>query len=85
MEIEFTTHFLKKAKRLSFGEQKKLSQRVEILKKSPFDPRLKTHMLSGNLKGQFSFSLDHSKRVVFVLNQEVVIFIDVGSHDDVYR
>ena len=86
MDIELSSNFLKKTKKLSKEEKILLSGRVEIFRKNVNDSRLKTHPLTGKLKGLLSFSLNYSKRVVFVyLEKGKVLFIDVGSHNEVYK
>ncbi len=81
-----SSNFLKKAKRLSKEEKVLLSDRIEIFRDNVNDSRLKIHPLTGKLKGLLSFSLNYSKRVTFVyLEKEKVLFIDVGSHDQVYK
>ena len=81
-----SSNFLKKAKRLSKEEKILLSDRIEIFRDNVNDSRLKIHPLTGKLKGLLSFSLNYSKRVTFVyLEKEKVLFIDVGSHDQVYK
>lgn len=86
MDVELSSNFLKRAKKLSKEEKLLLSDRVEIFRKNTRDPRLRTHPLTGKLKGLLSFSLNYSKRVVFVyLGKERTLLIDVGSHDEVYK
>ncbi|PIP85515.1 type II toxin-antitoxin system mRNA interferase toxin, RelE/StbE family [Candidatus Collierbacteria bacterium CG10_big_fil_rev_8_21_14_0_10_43_36] len=85
MEIEYPKRFLKAVRNLPLSEQLLLSQKIEIFKNNPQDPKLKTHQLTGKLKHIHSFSLTHSKRVLFVINDSKYIFIAVGSHDQVYR
>ena len=52
---------------------------------NPFDPRLKTHKLTGGLEGRWAFSVAYDCRVVFrFLSDDTVLLIDIGSHDDVY-
>ena len=85
IEISYSSHFLRKVRKLSSADQKKLSQKIEISKKNPSDVRLRTHALSGRLKNYFAFSLDHSQRVIFIKPKpHVVLYIDVGTHDEVY-
>ena len=73
-------------RKLPFEERKRLSKRIEWLKKDPFDPRLRTHVLTGKLKGYFAFSLSYSKRVTFVwIDKKSILFVDIGSHEEVYR
>lgn len=86
MRIEYSTRFLKRAQKLTSANTKKLSQKIEWFKRNPFDKRLKSHALGGKLKGHFAFSLDYAKRVVFLwINKKTVLFINVGSHNEVYR
>jgi mRNA-degrading endonuclease YafQ of YafQ-DinJ toxin-antitoxin module len=51
----------------------------------PFDPTLKTHKLSGKLKDLWSFSVGYDERVLFYFTEdEKAVFVDMGSHDEVY-
>lgn len=85
MEIGVTSHFAKRAKRLSLKERRLLDLKTEIFCTNFQDPRLKTHRLKGRLKEYLAFSLTHSKRVKFIfLEENKALFIDVGSHDEVY-
>lgn len=52
---------------------------------NPYDSSLKTHKLSGRLQGFWSFSVDYDERVLFYFTEdEKAIFVDIGSHDEVY-
>ncbi len=86
MEIELSSNFLRKAKKLPRKERMLLSQKVDIFRSNPSDPRLKTHPLTGKLKGLLSFSLNYSKRITFLyIEPNKVLFFDIGPHDEVYR
>ena len=65
--------------------KKKFWNNVELFAKSPFSPRLRTHKLTGKLDGLWAFSVDFDCRVVFqFLDENEVLFIDIGGHDEVY-
>ena len=86
MEIDLSSHFVKRARRLSAKEKKELSVRTDLFRENPNDPRLKTHSLTGKLKSFLSFSINRKKRVKFMwIDKKVALFIDVGPHDEVYR
>ena len=86
MEINLSSHFLKRAKRLSAKDKKELSVRTDLFRENPNDPGLKTHALSGKLKSFLSFSINRKKRVKFMwVDKKIALFIDVGPHDEVYR
>lgn len=54
------------------------------------DPRLKTHHLSGRLAGLHACSVAYDCRIVFSKQKdrktgaEVVLLINIGSHEEVY-
>ena len=48
------------------------------------DGTSRTHQLHGPLKGLHSSSISQQYRIVFAFEQDAVIFIDIGSHDEVY-
>ena len=53
----------------------------------PFDPSLKTHTLSGVMKGLWSFRITYEQRLVFDFVDESrtrVLLIDIGAHEEVY-
>ncbi|MFZ5630172.1 MAG: type II toxin-antitoxin system YafQ family toxin [Spirochaetota bacterium] len=57
----------------------------DIFEQNPYDSALRTHRLSGPLEGKYAFSVDHDCRVVFhFINENHVVFLDIGSHDQVY-
>lgn len=86
MKVGASSRFLKKAKRLSKPEQDELDKRIAWFQKDHKDQRLKTHALTGNLKGNFSFSITRGKRIVFiVIDKNKALFVDIGPHEDVYR
>lgn len=60
-------------------------ERVAIFQNNPFDPQLRTHQLSGQLKGLWSFSVEYDVRVIFSFTEpKSALFIDIGTHEDVY-
>ena len=67
------------------GLEEKFWRRVEIFTGNPFDPRLRTHKLSGKLQELWSFTVEYDVRVIFYfLPQNRVMFEDIGTHDEVY-
>ncbi len=65
--------------------QEKFWQKLEYFIQEPFDPRLKTHKLTGQLKDLWSFSVEFDVRVIFYFVDEFnAVLMDIGSHDEVY-
>ena len=59
---------------------------MEILEIDPFHPSLRLHKLQGKLKEYYSVSINMNYRVVidFIIEDEKIIPIDIGTHDEVY-
>jgi addiction module RelE/StbE family toxin len=58
---------------------------IALFQEDPFHSSLKTHKLTGKLKGLWAFAVSYDCRVVFsFLNQNEVLLIDIGTHDEVY-
>jgi len=65
--------------------KKRFWDTVELFSKTPFNPRLRTHKLTGKLEGLWAFSVAFDYRVVFkLLDKDEVLLIDIGGHDEVY-
>lgn len=66
---------------------KRFRESLGIFVQDPFDPRLRTHKLTGKLHGYWAFSVEHDCRILFMFvkgKKNSVLLIDVGSHDEVY-
>ena len=89
MEVSFNSSFKKSfKKRLKGSEAESLFwQSLEIFINDPFEQQLKTHKLSGKLKGLWSFSVGYNTRIIFYFTKDKpskAVFVDVGNHDEVY-
>jgi mRNA-degrading endonuclease YafQ of YafQ-DinJ toxin-antitoxin module len=88
IEIVPTSAFRKAFKRKVRGNkalETRFRTRIAVFQENPFDPRLKTHRLSGQLQGLWSFSVDYDVRVVFsFIEPNRALFVDIGSHEEVY-
>ena len=81
VEIVLTPHFRRSAKRLHLSLHAAVEERVAIFQRDPFDAQLKTHKLTGRLKGFWSFSVDHRLRVIFeFIGKKRVVFHVIGDH-----
>jgi addiction module RelE/StbE family toxin len=63
----------------------KFHERLDLFCKDPFDSKLKTHKLSGNLKDLWAISITYDCRLIFSFcSDDTVLLIDIGGHDEVY-
>ena len=87
-QVAFSASFQRAFKKRIAGRkdlEQKFWRRVEIFTANPHDPRLRTHKLSGELREQWSFTIEYDVRVVFsFLPNSRAVFEDIGSHDEVY-
>jgi len=75
----------KKIFTLNIELKKSFWEAISIFSQNPFDHKLRTHKLTGKLKGLWSFSVSYDCRVIFrFINDHDVLLIDIGSHDEVY-
>ncbi len=61
-----------------------IKERFEILEQNPGDPRLKTHKLTGKLKGFLAASVTFEYRIVFRVGKDTIFLFAIGSHEEVY-
>jgi mRNA interferase YafQ len=70
--------------------KKAIQKAILQLEEEAFSPILKSHKLSGALVGLFACSCGYDCRIIFsiekdkIKKEEVVLLIDIGSHEDVY-
>jgi len=88
VEVSFSSSFRRAFKKRIKGNldlEARFWQKVEQFTIDPFDQSLKTHKLSGKLKELWSFSVEYDERVLFYFTEDGnAVFIDIGSHDEVY-
>ena len=62
---------------------------LDTLTIDPFEPSLKTHKLRGALEGLWACWVEYDCRIIFaieadVTGEDLIVLIDIGSHDEVY-
>ena len=90
--LQSTTRFERTLKRYVSGNAQRkrcVEETFRRMEANLFDPRLKTHPLSGTLDGYHACSCGYDCRVVFELQAgvkgiEKIVLIAVGTHEDVY-
>ena len=89
IKITFSSSFKKAFKKKiknNKRREKKFLKAIEKFINNPFSPQLRTHKLTGILKDLWSFRIDYEIRIIFYFdeNREGAVFIDIGSHDEIY-
>lgn len=81
IRILFSPNFLKRSKKIPVSVKRKAAEKEFLFRSNMFDPSLKTHKLTGKLKGYCSFSVSYEYRIVFrFISDREVLFVDIGTH-----
>lgn len=88
MKIRFHRQFKKSYKKRIASNPKlaaRFKERLTLFIQNPTHPELQTHNLSGDKIHLRAFSVTGDIRVVYHQEEEdVVLFLDVGTHNQVY-
>ena len=88
-ELIFTESYTRRAKKFIRKHPELISQyekTLRLLEADPSHPSLRLHKLNGALEGLHSVSINISYRIslYFIIEKDVIVPVDIGSHDDVY-
>ncbi len=82
MRIDYSPEFSRLFKKLPRDIQEEALKKEKIFRQNPFFPSLKTHKLSGNLKGRWAFSVSYTHRIIFSFPEDQYVrFHSIGDHD----
>ena len=92
-ELVLTAKFRRAYKKF-VGRDRRLQRAIDsaliAMSDDLYAPALGTHKLSGELYGLWACSCGYDCRIVFAIelnpntNAEVILLLDLGTHDDVY-
>ena len=80
----------KRRTRKDAGLKERVLTVIKQLTVDPFDQRLKTHKLRGQLEGLWACWVEYDCRIVFAFepdpdaDEDMIVLIDIGTHDEVY-
>ena len=87
MSISFHKKFKKSFNKLLVKQQKAFFERLRVFSVDPYNPLLNNHALGGKYQGCRSINVSGDVRAVYVLYQyhnDTVVFIDIGTHAQLY-
>jgi mRNA interferase YafQ len=68
--------------------REKIIETIKMLENDPYQKKLMTHKLHGNLKDFYGCYIDYDNRIVFSIekidSENCIALIDIGTHDEVY-
>jgi len=80
MEVYYTPNFKEDFFNLRNRLQEKAKKKIELFKKDPHHPSLKTHKLKGKLEGFYSFWVNEKYRIVFEREGDKAYLLHIGDH-----
>ena len=86
MKIQTTRKFDKAYARLREDSKTSVDDALRLFERNPFNPSLDNHKLKGKLKRFGAITAGYDLRLVYQEegSHAVVIFLNVGTHDQVY-
>ena len=85
MQYILSKRFEKDFIKLTPATKKKTISTLKLFTKDPQNPTLRNHGLSGKWKGHFSINVTGDTRAIyFVIENDVVRFVAIGSHSELY-
>ena len=82
MVIFYYSKFEQQFKKLPKEIKLLVEKKEKIFRKNPFDPKLKTHKLHGELSEFWAFSINYQYRIIFdFADEDSVRFYSIGKHD----
>ena len=60
-----------------------IKEKIAIFQSNPTNPNLSLHKLKNDKQDVWSFSVDRNPRILFIYVPEGVLFIHIGTHDEV--
>ncbi|MCB9811226.1 MAG: type II toxin-antitoxin system mRNA interferase toxin, RelE/StbE family [Candidatus Nomurabacteria bacterium] len=86
MQYILSKSFEKDFAKLPKATKKKVIVVLEKFIETPQDPSLRNHRLSGKWRGYFSIDVTGDTRAIYVIieKNEIVRFVAIGTHSELY-
>jgi len=85
MQILYLPKFVRQYKKLPIEVKALAIEKEKIFRQNPFDHRLNTHKLHGELKSFWAFSINQRYRIIFdFFNKNTIRFYSIGDHNIYY-
>lgn len=85
MKFYYSRKFTKMVRELPVMIRKKARRTEDLFKSNMFYPSLNTEKLSPKALNYWSFRVDRTYRIIFHFDKNVVTFLYIGHHKDIYR
>ncbi|MDO8552985.1 MAG: type II toxin-antitoxin system YafQ family toxin [bacterium] len=84
MEIILHRLFLKRFKKMPKNVRVKFVERKNLFRNTPFHPILNNHSVERAYPGCRSINVTGDYRAIFKQRGDVVVFVNIGTHSELY-
>lgn len=88
MRAKFSYFVQKELQKIQQKDRKllnRIEKQIALFEENPKHPSLRTHKLSGTMDNMWSISITMNIRMAYVLlGKNSVVFVKIGTHDEVY-
>lgn len=84
MQIKRSKRFEKEFAKLPKKAQEQFIERVKLFVLDMTNPLLHVHPLTGEYRGCYSFNVNADVRVVYEIGDEMIGFLAIGTHSQLY-
>lgn len=84
MKIQFHKHFKKSLQKQPIAIQIRFKEKFRIFEIDQFHYSLNNHALTGKFKGIRSINITGDIRVHYEEAEDIIIFLNIGSHSELY-
>lgn len=84
MIVRLHKNFKKRYKKLTEFQKNKFKERRNLFLRDEFDPILNNHALRGKYTGYRSINITGDLRVLYKREGDIVIFVTIGKHSNLY-
>jgi mRNA interferase YafQ len=85
MRVDYSRTFKKDFKKLSEKLKIQLGIRIKIFKINPLNPVLNNHRVHYPYEGCQSINITGDIRALYETSGDLVVFVRVGSHNELYK
>ena len=82
--IEFTPYFTKLRTAAPLAIKGAFRETLELFMESPNHPALRNHALTGKYAGFHSIDVTEDWRAIYRIEGKQIIFVDLGTHEELY-
>ena len=85
IDVIYNKNFYKSLKKKDKFIQERARERIRLFREDPFNGVLNNHVLAGEYKNRRSFNITGDYRILFYhVNENTVVFSDIGTHPELY-